>query len=127
MGQLFTFGGTHAATVSTRGAVSHADRRDEVESGGVAFLFGLTTPESVLVILPSELATLIENPALPADESRLRLATDTRLRTLRSGWKKDRRQTTTRTFMHPRIDAELTPCIRLNDRHLTPPPNLGCS
>jgi hypothetical protein len=127
MGQLFTFGRTHAATVSARGAVARADRRDEVESGGVAFLFGLTTPESVLVILPGELATPIENPALHAHESRLRLATNTRLRTFRSGWKKDGRQTTTCAFMHPRVDAELTPCIRLNDRHLTPPPNLGCS
>jgi len=127
MGQLFTFGRTHAATVSTRGAVAHADRRDEVESGGMAFLFGLTTPKSVLMILPGELATPIENPALHAHESRLRLATNTGLRTLRSGWEKDRRQTTTRAFMHPRVDAEPTPYIRLNDRHLTPPPNLRCS
>lgn len=97
-----------------------------METGGMTFLFGLAAPKAVLMILTGKVPAGLENPALQAHQPGLRLAMNAGLWALCCRWEENRRQSTTSTLVHPRVDAEFASRIRLDDRHLTPPPNLGC-
>jgi hypothetical protein len=97
-----------------------------METGCMTFLFGLAAPKAVLMILTGKVPAGLENPALQAHQPGLRLAMNAGSWALCCRWEENRRQSTTSTLVHPRVDAEFTPRKRLVDHHPTPSPNLGC-